>query len=305
MAGFIVKHMTRNKTAVLATVLAIALTASSPTLAKTLKPAAFPITLTGDDGVRVTISRPPQRIVSLTPGTTEMLFAIGAGPRVVGDTTSCDYPEAAKRIAKIGGFTPIYEKVVASRPDLVIADSVAVSSAADRLRALHLTVLTIKPLSIAAVEADMKLLGKATGTTAGATAAIGVMESKLRTATSLVHTDPRRPRTLSVVGYNPLWVAGGGTFIDDAIQRAGGVNVAADVHGYAQYSEEQLLARAPEAILAGMADQRQILGKPAFRAVPAVRLRRMISIDSHLIERPGPRLADGVLELARALHPAR
>src|SRR5580658_1003032 len=108
---------------VIGTLLAIGLGGIS--LARGGPEAAFPITITDDGGARLTLTSRPMRIVSLTPANTEMLFAIGAGPCVVGDTTSCDYPPAAINIAKIGGFIPNYERIVSLRPDLVVTDDIA------------------------------------------------------------------------------------------------------------------------------------------------------------------------------------
>ncbi|MGO8669924.1 MAG: ABC transporter substrate-binding protein [Capsulimonadaceae bacterium] len=267
--------------------------------------AAFPVTLIDDGGARVGIPRAPRRVVSLTPGNTEMLFAIGAGPRVVGDTVACDYPPAAVKIAKIGGYQPNYERIVALRPDLVVADTVAQSTAADRLRGLHETVLAIRPTTVALVEADLKLLGQATGNEVGAAGTVAAMEHELDEAARLAMADPARPRVLAVVGHDPLYVAGGATFMDDAIRRAGGTNVAAHIRGYAEYSAEAALADAPDIILVGDPGDRDALRKmPALRTVPAIRMRAVVMIDPNLLDRPGPRLADGVLALARVLHPS-
>jgi len=264
--------------------------------------ATFPTTLTDDGGTRLTIKSRPERIVSLTPANTEMLFAIGAGDRLVGDTTACDYPPAALKIAKIGGFIPNYERVVSLKPDLVVTDDIALRAAGPRLRALGEPVLGTRPTTIEAIEADLRLLGQATGCERGATAAVSHMESEMRAADAIVRADPRRPRVLAVIGIDPLWVAGRGTFIDDAIRRAGAVNSTSGVTGFVEYSEETVLTTPPDAIIASKADQRTLLTLPSLQAVPAIRNRRLVTLDPGLMERPGPRLAEGVLQLAQALH---
>jgi len=265
-------------------------------------PSHAAVTVIDDSGARVTVARPPQRIVSVTPATTEMLFAVGLEGRIAGGTTSDDYPPAARKITRIGDWTPSYEKIVAVRPDLVIVDDVAEHAAAIRLRSLHMPVLIIRPLTLAAVEADMRLIGRATGNSAAAEHAVRAMEAKLKQAASIAAADKARPRVLPLIGRNPLYVAGGGTFIDDALVRAGGVNVCAALHGYAQYSPEGVISGRPDAILASAHDCRALAQTPAFRAVPAIRRKRFITIDPNLLDRPGPRLADGVLALAKALH---
>lgn len=266
---------------------------------------AAPVTVVDDAGTRVTIAAPPRRIVSVTPATTEMLFAVGLEGRIAGGTTSDDYPPAALKIARIGDWTPSYEKIVGVRPDLVVVDDIAEHAAVARLRSLHLTILVIRPTNLAAVEADLRLIGRATGTERGADIAVRSIEKKLKAAAAIASADQARPRVLPLIGRSPLFVAGGGTFIDDALVRAGGVNVAAGVHGYAQYSPEGVIAGRPDVLLASADDCRALASTPAFRAVPAVRTRRFVTIDPALLDRPGPRLADGVLALAKALHPHR
>lgn len=266
---------------------------------------AAPITVVDDGGATVTLPRPPRRIVSLTPAVTEMLFAVGAGPRVVGGTTADDYPPAALKLARIGGWSPSYEKIVAIRPDLAVVDDTAEAAAAVRLRSLHIPVLVIRPVTVAAIEADLTLIGRATGNAVGAGAAMRSMETKLREASTLARRDRARPRVLPLIGHDPLFVAGSGTFIDDAVRRAGGVNVAGSIHGYSEYSPEAALASHPDIILAGPDDVQALTQTPALRAMAAVRARRFALIDPALLQRPGPRIADGVLALARALHPGR
>jgi iron complex transport system substrate-binding protein len=283
--------------------LALALLGLVATVTSASPRATAAITVVDDSRTKVVLPHSPRRIVSVTPATTEILFAIGAGPRVVGGTTSDDYPPAARRIARIGDWTPNYEKVLSVHPDLIVVDDIAEHDAVARLRSLRQNVLVIHPSTLPAVENDIKLIGRATGCVRGANAVVAAMEKKIRTAAAIAASDHNRPRVLAVAGHDPLFVAGSDTFIDDGIRRAGGINTVADVHGYAQYSNEAIVARPPDVILAGPDDARALERSPAFRAVAAVRARRFISIDPALLERPGPRLADGILQLAQALHP--
>ena len=123
---------------------------------------AFPVTVTDARGVRVTERAAPRRIISLTPAITEMLFALGLGSRVVGDTVYGDYPPAARRVAKIGDVRVNYERVVALRPDLVVGDAVATSSAIARLGQLRLPVFAVRPDTVDGVERDVRQLGQVT-----------------------------------------------------------------------------------------------------------------------------------------------
>lgn len=268
-------------------------------------PSRAAVTVVDDSGAAVTFATPPQRIISLTPATTEMLFAIGDGPRVVGGTTSDDYPPAARKIARVGDWAPNYERVLALRPDLIVVDDIAEHDAVARLRSLHQTVLAVRPATFPAVEADIRLIGRATGVERGANAVVASMEAKVKEAEAIASGDSKRPAVLPVIAHDPLWVAGSGTFIDDAIRRAGGINTAASVHGYVQYSIEAVLAHPPDVILADQDDARALAHAPAFRSLAAIRAHRIVSIDPDVLQRPGPRLADGILLLAKALHPAR
>jgi len=249
------------------------------------------------------LAAPPRRIVSLSPGTTEMLFALGLGRFVVGDTVYCDYPAAARTVAKIGDVNTSYEKVLALRPDLIVADAVANSRAITRLKQLRQPVFAVRPASLAGVESSLRQLGARTGTEAQAAWVIAGMESKAHLAARLASLDPRpRPRVLIVVQITPLWTAGAGTFLDDLVTRAGGINVGRSVPGYGAFSKERLLAQPPDVILGDASVQAVFRADPLFRRLPAVRQGRFYALPVDLTSRPGPRLAEGLLLMAKALH---
>ncbi len=246
---------------------------------------------------------PPKRIVSLSPGTTEMLFALGLGKAVVGDTVYCDYPPAAKAITKIGDVNTSYEKVLALRPDLIVADSIANARAVARLTALHLPVLAVAPTSLSAVETCLRQIGAQTGTSKQADAVVGQMEHKARLAARIAAADTRpRPRVLVVIQTNPLWTAGSGSFMDDLITRAGGINIGRAVPGYGPFSKEQVLANSPDVILGDSSVAPAFRTDPLLRRLPAVLRGRVYSLPPDLTSRPGPRLADGLVLVAQALH---
>ena len=246
---------------------------------------------------------PPRRIVSLSPGTTEMLFALGLGRSVVGDTVYCDYPPAAKAIAKVGDVNTNYEKVLALRPDLIVADAVANSRAVARLRQLRQPVMAVSPTSLLAVETSLRQIGARTGTPRQAETVVAQMEHKAHLAAQIMTADKRpHPRVLVVVQTSPLWTAGVGTFLDDLVTRAGGINVGAAVHGYGTFSKEQVLAHPPDVILGDAAVQAAFRADPLLGRLAAVRAGRFYALPGDLTSRPGPRLADGLLLVAKALH---
>ena len=232
-----------------------------------------------------------------------MLFALGLGKSVVGDTVYCDYPPAAKAIAKIGDVNTSYEKVLALRPDFIVADSTANARAIARLTALHQPVLAVAPTSFLAVETSLRQIGERTGTIKQANAVVAQMEHKAREAAQIAAADRRpRPHVLIVIQVNPLWTAGGGTFMDDLVQRAGGVNIGEAVQGYGTLSKERVLAAPPDVILGDPSAAPAFRADPLFGHLAAVRQGRVYSLPSDLTSRPGPRLADGLVLVAKALH---
>jgi len=246
---------------------------------------------------------PPRRIVSLSPGTTEMLFALGLGKFVVGDTVYCNYPPAALKVAKIGDVNTSYEKVLALRPDLIVADAVANSRAITRLNQLHQPIFAVRPTSLAGAEDSLRQIGTRTGTSAQAARLVGEMERKAALASRLTSQDRRpRPRVLIVVQTAPLWTAGRGSFLDDLVTRAGGINIGHSVPEYGAFTKERILALPPDVVLGDSSVEAAFRADPFLRRLTAVRLGRFYSLPADLTSRPGPRLADGLLLLARALH---
>ena len=250
-----------------------------------------------------THAAPPRRIVSLSPGTTEMLFALGLGRSVVGDTVYCDYPPAAKAITKVGDVNTSYEKVLALRPDLIVADAVANNWAVARLTQLHQPILAVRPTSLLAVETSLRQIGAKTGTARQAEGVIAQMERKAYQASRLAAADKRpRPHVLIVVQTSPLWTAGAGTFMDDLVTRAGGINIGAAVRGYGTFSREQVMAHPPDVVLGDATVQAAFRADPLLGRLPAVRAGRFYALPGDLTSRPGPRLADGLVLVAKALH---
>jgi len=250
-------------------------------------------------------SKEPSRIVSLSPNITEMLFAIGLGPKVVGDTVSCDYPPAAKALPKIGGVVTNYERVIALHPDLVVADSVANRNAVVQLKRFPVKVLAVSALDYFGTEQALETLGKATGSLDRAKLVVRKMEAqRLRAAAIATKDRGPAPRVFIVIGTDPLWTAGTHTYIGDLITRAGGVNIAASIGAYAPYSREAVLAAQPDVVLVDMFDREPFLKDPAMRALAAVKSGRIYSLpDANTVMRPGPRLGDGLVAIAQLLHP--
>lgn len=266
--------------------------------------AAFPRRITDFRGKTLTLKTPPRRIVSLTPGTTEVLFAVGAGKQVVGVTSYCDYPPEAKRLPKVGDMRTNVEAVVALRPDLVVADGVLNRRFIPTLERLQLPLLVIAPKTWLDVARVIRLMGVATGHDKPAETLARRFD---RAQAEALARSPSatKPGVLFALNVQPLpmWVAGRNLFVDDMIRLAGGRNVAADGGtDYYPLSAEALLTRNPDIIITTVPEDRltPLYQHPVLKRLQAVQNRRVYSVDSNLFVRPTPRLLKG-LELLKSI----
>ncbi len=279
---------------------------------------AAPITLAAETAPRhvrdgagrdVTIRAVPRRIVSLAPSVTEMLFALTAGPLVVGVTDFCDFPAEASRLPRIGGMIhPDLERIVALRPDLAIATTAGnYRDDAERLERLGVPVYTVASGSI-----DEIMQGfLSTGDLIGAGERAGVLVGSLRARLDAVRSATAgraRPPTLFVIEPDPLVVPGGGTFLGEALEAAGADLVTRHAaSGWAQFDLERVVQLKPRIILTPEANRAwttTIGTRPIWKDLPAVREGR-VHVISDSIQHPGPRLVDGVEEVAELLSATR
>lgn len=265
----------------------------------------FPRRIADFRGKTLLLRRQPQRIVSLTPGATEVLFAVGAGKQVVGVTTYCDYPPEAKRLPKIGDVRTNVEAVIALRPDLVVADGVLNRRFTPTLERLKLPLLVVAPKTWLDVAKVIRLLGRATGHDRSAESLANRFEHAERTA-RFRSANPHAPGVLFTLNVEPLpmWVAGRDLFVNDMIRLAGGRNVAEDGGvNYYTLSTEALLTKDPDVIITTVpADKLSPLREhPVLRQLKAVRNGAVYSVDSNLFVRPAPRLLKGLEVLQRIL----
>ena len=250
----------------------------------------------------------PQRVVSLAPSVTETLFALGLGDHLVGVTTSCDYPAQARKIPKIGGFmSPSLETIAAKRPDVVIG----VSSATDPVKAremerLGLKVTLISLASVNDILNSIKSIARLLGRPQAGERLVTRITLQMDQVKERVAPAPRRS-TLLLVGLRPLIAVGGKNFIDELITLAGGKNIAGDAtQPWLNLPDEYVVAKAPQVIIeAGMGSERdQALQHWAdLKSIPAVQQGRVYRYPSDKILRPGPRIGEGLEEIARLLHP--
>jgi ABC-type hemin transport system substrate-binding protein len=233
-----------------------------------------------------TNNKQPARVITLAPNLTEILFAIGAGDRIVATDDFSDSPPAAKRLPKVGGMEPNIERIVAAKPDLVLASSSANVTA---LRSAHLPLEVIKTDRLEDVERVMTTLGAELHAPHAADAARAVREGLAKQRRTRAHP----PRILFAAWNQPLYVGGRETFIDDLLQLCGAQN-AVQVTGWPQYAVESVVAAPPDIVL----HSSRLDMEPLLRAAPELRTRsRVIAIDENRFTRPGPHVVDAARNL--------
>ena len=263
-------------------------------------------------GKHVTVRAEPRRIVSLAPAITEILFALGLERRIVGVTQYCDYPAAAASKPKVGGIVnPSLERVLAQRPELVIGMRLNPKPVLRMLANARIPTYAADPRSVEQVLETIAAVGALTGQRERAANLVRRLRGRVQGVAQRVRGLPR-PTVLLVYQQAPLWVAGAGTFPDNLIHIAGGHNAAADVRGYKQYSVERLLAHDPQVILLtsmtdadSAAQRREFIARPSMRGLAAVRGGKVYVVNADIVDRAGPRIVDGLEEIAARLHPAR
>jgi iron complex transport system substrate-binding protein len=245
-------------------------------------------------------------VVSLAPSMTEALFAIGAGSSVVGVSRYCDYPEAATHLPRVGGFLdPSLEAILALSPDLVVgARSPSNRGVVETIEAHHIAVYFPHDESLQGVRDMLRELGERTDHAAQANALVASMNNHLLAIDSALAARTK-PRVLLVFNQNPMSVAGPGTFPDEMLRHAGGINAVSDGNGYPTLSIERVMALAPDVIVEAWmgAGERTASDWGRYTTIPAVAHGRVIAVEDERLLRPGPRLVEGVGVLARLLHP--
>lgn len=294
-------------------------TAVPATLQPTIVPtatavAAFPVTLTDDEGTAVTIPAEPMRIVSLTPATTETLFAIGAGDRVVGKVEDvannmAGYPPEAKDVPIVATFAGVdVEQIVTLAPDLVVSagSGLTQGDAVTQLRAAGIRVLVTYPTTIAAGIDGIRLLGTAVGLADSAGALADEIQAKLSKVQTLAASASSKPRVFYEIDVT------GGIFtppVDSIYGELFKLANAEQIGGNASYqiSLEQLVAADPEVILLGDSaygvTPDAVSAREGWGGMTAVKAGAIYPVDDIVITRPGPRIADGLCALVTSIHP--
>lgn len=286
------------------------LAACAPAAPTTAAPQVF----TDGLGRDVTLAAPAQRVVSMAPSITEILYAVGAGGQVIGRDEFSNYPADAAVLPSIGGSMGDYnyEQIVSLEPDLVLAAEINTPEQVKALEDLGVTVYYLSnPTDMDGVYAMLQIVGDLTGHADEASALVENLKARVSAVEDKMANVTTRPKVFyELDGSDPAkpWTAGSGTFIDMLIQMAGGENVAATMEGaWGQLSQEALLLADPDFILLGDAaygtTPEMVAARPGWESLTAVKDGRVLPFNDDTVSRPGPRLVDALEELARLLHP--
>lgn len=269
---------------------------------------SFPVTVTDDSGEEVVLEKAPERIISVIPSATEIIFALGLGDKVVGVTENDNYPEEVLEIEKVGAFELNIEKIVSLEPDLVVAD-VLNGEAVEQLRNKGVKVLVVGASSVEETYEDIVLVGKATGTTEKAEGLVQEMKDHQADIEQIVSEIPEEERkTVWIEIGEELFTAANDTFLNELVTLAGGENIMIDQEGWPQVSEEEVIEKNPDVILLTYGSYVEnaidkVLERDSWQDITAIKEKQVYSLDSDMTERTGPRIIEGLESIAAFLYP--
>jgi iron complex transport system substrate-binding protein len=275
-------------------------------------PEEYGLTVIDDWNRPVTLVKKPERIVSLAPVNTEILFALGLGANVVGVTNFCTYPPEAVDKEKVGGMTTVsIEKVIALNPDLVLALNLNGEETVDTLDD-YFPVLVIDQQKVTGIEdifTRIALVGKITSEEERATALVAELRGRVESITNQT-AGKEKVKVAYIIWHDPLWVTGSGNFQNDPIEKAGGENIFSDIEDWGTVSVETLVERNPDVIIVsgghGAAEMKPydfIMTDERLAVLNARKNGRVCSIDADIIARPGPRIVEALEAVAHCLQP--
>jgi iron complex transport system substrate-binding protein len=294
---------------------AIAPTNTPAAVPTSIPTAAYPLTITDSNDRKVTIAAQPQKIVSLSPSDTEIVYALGQGAKLVAVDQFSDYPPEAKSVLNIGGSRGNFnfEKIVALAPDLVLAAGPTAADTIKKLEDLKLTVVVIssRKTTLDSIMGDIKLAGSILGVPAQARQLTEAMQQRLDVLKTRVAAAKARPRVyweLDGTNASKPYTVGAGNFVHDLITLAGGENVFSGLSAsFSQVGAETVVAANPEVIILSDAaygiSPESVKARSGWDVISAVKNGKVFPIDDNLVSRPGPRIVEGLEAAARLIHP--
>jgi iron complex transport system substrate-binding protein len=285
-----------------------ATSAATATVAITASTSA--VTVAGDDGTTVTLAANPQKVISLTPATSELMFALGAGDRLVGRTDYDDFPADVSEVPAVATFQGVeMEKVVDIGPDLVLAGGNGFTPAADiqRMRDLGFPVLVLYAEDVSGVQDDIRLVGQAVDEEDAAAQIVAAIQDRIDEVTLAVAELPK-PRTFYEIGNDPeLYGPAPGSFVADMVTLAGGDPITTTDPAVFSIPVERLVSLDPEVIVLGDAAYGvcpdSVAARPGWKSITAIKNDDVRPVNDTIVTRPGPRIGEGLAALALTIHP--
>lgn len=279
-----------------------------------IKEDKIPLTIIDDTGAVVTIPQEPQRIISIAPSNTEILFALGLEDKIVGITNYCNFPEETKNIEKIGEMSPLnLEKIVSLKPDFILAYAGFQLQEIPRLRELGLNTIVIEPLSLKETLKSIQMVATVCGIPEKGNTLVENLSQrvdKIKTEVSKIEIT-KRPKVFIGGIYETIWTPGEGTLFNELISLAGGRNIAADFSGWTKISQELIVKEDPDIIIIPtgamnpgdeLKIEENIYQRPGWSNLSAVKTQKIFIVNEDLFFRAGPRLVDGLERLYKIFY---
>jgi iron complex transport system substrate-binding protein len=255
----------------------------------------------------------PERIISLFPSNTEIVYALGKGSKLVGVSDYCNYPIAATKLPKLGGITINTEKILALKPDLILLHQSQAKSHLDAITLFKKTGVNVVVVNDATsfndAYNDIRIIGRAVGATKKAESVIASMKAKMQQiAEKSKQVKVKRKVWVEVDTWGGLWTTGRQTFMNEMLSTIGAINVAKSYKGWVSLTEEKVVELRPQVVILTYGDYdkdavKNVLTRKAWQNIPAVKEKKVYLVTNDTVVRPGPRLIDGVEALARAVYP--
>lgn len=270
------------------------------------KKTSYPLTVKDGSGKEFTFAKAPDRIVSLSPTETEVLFALGLGDKVVGVSNLDDYPEEAKSKPKMGDLQGNPEAIIAANPEIVFAGLSLNKNSVAKLNELKLNLFQTNPKTIDESMERILLFGRILDKQEQAEKVVERMKKEKQQVVDALKGLKPEQRKKVYIEFSPGWTVGKGEFLDDMITLAGGVNVASDLEGWKQISEEKIIQANPDVIFFARAVpnlEQTIRNRSGWDKIAAIQKSQVIGLDDNLLSRPGPRITQALIGMASSLYP--